>query len=57
MVWEGEGEEKKKDLGQQYKRGNDTSMVVRLRISASLVISDFLFEGVLDVDFQMSSLK
>lgn len=32
-------------------------MVVRVRISASLVISNFLFKGVLDVDFQMSSLK
>lgn len=50
-------EREKKDLGQQYKQGNGTSMVVRLRISASLVISNFLFKGVLDVDFQMNSLK
>lgn len=53
----GKERKKKKDLGQQYKRGNGTSMVVRLRISASLVISNFLFKGVLDVDFQMDSLK
>lgn len=47
----GEGEEKQKDLGQQCRQRNDTSMVVRLRISASLVISNFLFRGVLNVDF------